>query len=204
VIAIGASTGGTEAIADVLKRLPAGGPGIVITQHIPPVFSKAFANRMNDLCPIAVKEAADGDELRPGTALVAPGDFHMLLRGRPGRYFVQIKAGPRVCFQRPSVDVLFTSVAEVAGGQAVATLLTGMGSDGARGLLALRGAGARTFAQDEESCVVFGMPKEAIRMGAAERVVPLAGMADALIAACSAHVRETATRVDVKVMKTLI
>jgi two-component system, chemotaxis family, protein-glutamate methylesterase/glutaminase len=204
VIAIGASTGGTEAIAEVLKRLPAGGPGVVITQHIPPVFSRAFANRMNELCPLEVKEAAEGDELRPGTALVAPGDFHMLLRGRPGRYFVQIKTGPRVCFQRPSVDVLFTSVAEAAGGQAVATLLTGMGSDGARGLLALKGAGARTFAQDEESCVVFGMPREAILMGAAERVTPLSGMADALIAACSAPARETSPRVDAKALKTLI
>ncbi len=203
-IAIGASTGGTEAIATVLRNLPAGCPGIVIAQHIPPVFSRAFANRMNELCPLAVKEAEDGDELRPGTALVAPGDFHMLLRGRPGRYFVQVKTGPRVCFQRPSVDVLFTSVAETAGGQAVATLLTGMGADGARGLLALKEAGARTFAQDEASCVVFGMPREAIRMRAAERVVPLGGMAGAIIAACSSPARQSAPRVDAKPLKTLI
>lgn len=173
VIAIGASTGGTEAIEEVLMRLPANGPGIVITQHIPPVFSRTFAERLNQVCPMAVKEACDGDLVVPGTALVAPGDFHMLLRKSANGYRVEVKTGPRVCYQRPSVDVLFSSVAESARDQAVGVLLTGMGADGAKGLLMMKNAGARTIAQDEASCVVFGMPREAIRLGAADRVVPL-------------------------------
>jgi len=183
VIAIGASTGGTEAIAAVLTRLPEAMPGIVITQHIPPVFSRAFANRLNDLCALRVKEAEDGDVVEPGTALVAPGDFHMVLRRSGGRYFVNVKTGPRVCYQRPSVDVLFLSVAEAAGRKSTGMLLTGMGSDGALGLLKMRQAGARTFAQDEASSVVFGMPREAIAMGAAEQVLPLDSMAEALLRA---------------------
>jgi two-component system chemotaxis response regulator CheB len=181
VIAIGASTGGTEAIAQILTKLPKTCPGVVIAQHIPPVFSSAFAARLNDLCAVEVKEAADGDTLSAGVALVAPGDFHMMLRRRPGGYFVNVRTGPRVCYQRPSVDVLFVSVAEAAGGHAIGALLTGMGSDGAQGLLKMRQAGARTMAQDEASCVVFGMPREAIERGAAERVVPLAGIADAIL-----------------------
>jgi len=182
VIALGASTGGTEAIASVLVRLPASAPGIVITQHIPPQFSRAFANRLNELCILEVKEAEDGLELRPGLALVAPGDFHMLLRRAAGRYFVNIKTGPRVCYQRPSVDVLFSSVAEAAGKRAIGVLLTGMGVDGSQGLLKLRHAGARTIAQDEASCVVFGMPREAIALGAAEQVLPLPAIPDAILA----------------------
>ena len=183
VVAIGASTGGTEAIAAILTRLPASTPGIVIAQHIPPQFSRAFANRLNDLCTLQVKEAQDGDELRSGLALVAPGDFHMVLRKNAGRYSVNVKTGPRVCYQRPSVDVLFQSVADAAGPKAVGVLLTGMGNDGAQGLLKMRQAGARTMAQDEATCVVFGMPREAIELGAAEKVLPLAAMANAILGA---------------------
>jgi len=183
VVAIGASTGGTEAIAEVLTHIPERSPGIVITQHIPANFSRAFAERLDRICQIRVKEAVDGDELKPGHALVAPGDFHMLLRKRPGGYSVAVKEGPRVCYQRPSVDVLFRSVAEVAGPKAVGVLLTGMGSDGAAGLLQMRQAGAETIAQDEASCVVFGMPREAIRLGAANHVQPLTHVAGAILAA---------------------
>jgi two-component system chemotaxis response regulator CheB len=181
VIAIGASTGGTEAISAVLTRLPATTPGTVIAQHIPPEFSRAFANRLNETCAMEVKEARDGDVLRPGVALVAPGDFHMVLRKAGGRMIVTVKTGPRVCYQRPSVDVLFHSVAEAAGPRAVGVLLTGMGSDGAQGMLRMRQAGARTMAQDEASCVVFGMPREAIALGAAEQVLPLRSIADAIL-----------------------
>jgi two-component system, chemotaxis family, protein-glutamate methylesterase/glutaminase len=173
VVAIGASTGGTEAIQEVLTRLPANSPGIVITQHIPAVFSLAFANRLNEICPMEVKEAQDGDMLKCGRALIAPGNFHMLLRKSPGGFRVSVQDGPRVCYQRPSVDVMFSSVAEVAGSRAVGVILTGMGSDGARGLLKMKQAGARTIAQDEASCVVFGMPKEAMRLGAADQVASL-------------------------------
>ncbi len=177
VIAIGASTGGTEAIATILSALPAESPPIVIAQHIPPVFSRAFAERLNRASALEVREAADGDELRPGCALVAPGDYHMLLRRRGERYVVQVKEGARVCYQRPSVDVLFFSAAEAAGAHATGVLLTGMGSDGARGLLKMREAGARTLAQDESTSAIFGMPREAIALGAAERVLPLDKMA---------------------------
>jgi two-component system, chemotaxis family, protein-glutamate methylesterase/glutaminase len=183
VIAIGASTGGTEAIAAVLTKLPASTPGVVIAQHIPPQFSRAFAMRLNDLCTMEVKEAEDGDELRPGRALVAPGDFHMLLRNTGGRYSVIVKTGPKVCYQRPSVDVLFASVAEAAGNRAIGVLLTGMGADGAQGLLKMRRAGARTIAQDEATCVVFGMPREAIAAGAAEQVLALSAIAHGILTA---------------------
>ncbi|MCC7496806.1 MAG: chemotaxis response regulator protein-glutamate methylesterase [Bryobacterales bacterium] len=183
IIAIGASTGGTEAIQQVLHRLPGDIPGTVIVQHIPAGFSRAFANRLNDTCPMRVKEAEDGDALEPGLALIAPGNFHMVLRRAGTGYRVQIKSGPLVCYQRPAVDVLFHSVAELAPRRAVGVVLTGMGSDGALGLLKMRQAGARTIAQNEDSCVVFGMPREAIRMGAAERVVPLDRMAGAIIGA---------------------
>ena len=185
VIAIGASTGGTEAITAVLTKLPGSSPAIVIAQHIPPQFSRAFANRLNDICALEVKEAEEGDMLRPGRALVAPGDFHMLLRKNGGRYSVNVKTGPRVCYQRPSVDVLFSSVAEAAGSHAIGVLLTGMGADGAQGLLKLRQAGARTIAQDEASCVVFGMPREAIALEAAEQVLPLTRIANGILTARS-------------------
>lgn len=182
VIAIGASTGGTEAIRTVLAALPANCPGIVIAQHIPAVFSRSFANRLNELCAIQVREAQDGDRVETGLALVAPGNFHMLLRRASSGYKVEIKDGPLVCYQRPAVDVLFHSVADSAGPNAVAAILTGMGSDGVQGLLAMKKAGARTIAQDEETCVVFGMPKEAIKAGAADQVLPLPSIADALLA----------------------
>jgi len=181
VIAIGASTGGTEAIASVLSRLPASIPPTIIAQHIPPVFSRAFANRLNDLCAFEVKEAEDGMALRPGLVLVAPGDFHMLLRKSGGRYSVEVKTGPRVCYQRPSVDVLFSSVAADAGSDAVGVLLTGMGADGAQGLLKMKQAGARTIAQDEATCVVFGMPREAILAGAVARGTPLDAIPAAIL-----------------------
>jgi two-component system chemotaxis response regulator CheB len=183
VLAIGASTGGTEAIAKVLTRIPQSCPGIVITQHIPAQFSRAFAKRLNDLCAMEVKEAEDGDRLRGGLALIAPGDFHMLLRRSGGGYYVSVKTGPRVCYQRPSVDVLFSSVAEAAGAEAVGALLTGMGSDGAQGLLKMRQAGARTIAQNEATCVVYGMPREAVALGAAAQVLPLTAIAEAMLAA---------------------
>jgi two-component system chemotaxis response regulator CheB len=182
VIAIGASTGGTEAIREVLTGLPGNMPGILIVQHIPPVFSLAFANRLNDLCKLRVKEAADGDHVTAGLALIAPGNFHMTLRRVGAEYRVAIQGGERVCYQRPSVDVLFESVAQVAKGDAIGAILTGMGSDGAAGLLKMKRAGARTLAQDEASCVVFGMPREAIRMGAADRVLPLQKVAAELTA----------------------
>jgi len=187
IIAIGASTGGTEAIAAVLPQLPATAPGIVIAQHIPPGFSRAFAARLNQICAIQVKEAENGDTLGPGRALVAPGDFHMVLRRSGDGFRVEVKTGPRVCYQRPSVDVLFSSVAEAAGARAVGALLTGMGADGAQGLLKMRRAGAHTIAQDEATCVVFGMPREAIEAGAAERVVPLPGVAHAILSAAEAR-----------------
>lgn len=182
VIAIGASTGGTEAIAAVLTALPQWTPGIVIVQHIPPEFSRAFAARLNEKGPMEVREAVDGDAVRPGLALIAPGDFHIVLRRSQGRRFLSVRSGPQVCYQRPSVDVLFASVAETAGPRAVGVLLTGMGSDGAQGLLKLRQAGARTIAQDEASSVVYGMPREAVALGAAEKVLPLPAIAGAILA----------------------
>jgi two-component system chemotaxis response regulator CheB len=163
----------------------------VIAQHIPPEFSRAFANRLNEICAVEVREAQDGDALRPGLALVAPGDFHLVARKSGSRVFVNVKTGPRVCYQRPSVDVLFHSVAETAGPNAIGVLLTGMGSDGAQGLLRMRQAGARTIAQDEASCVVFGMPREAIALGAAEQIVSLRSIPEAILA-CGA--RPTAAR----------
>jgi two-component system chemotaxis response regulator CheB len=183
VIAIGASTGGTEAIERVLTRLPANCPGLVIAQHIPAGFSRAFAERLNQSCAIEVREAVDGDRVEPGLALVAPGNLHMLLRKTGAGYRVNVKDGPPVCYQRPSVDVLFQSAAAAAGAGAVGVILTGMGSDGAQGLLKMRQAGAATIAQDEETCVVFGMPKEAIRCGAVDRVAPLGKIPEAILAA---------------------
>jgi two-component system chemotaxis response regulator CheB len=181
LIAIGASTGGTEAIQEILTRLPADSPGIVITQHIPPVFSRAFADRLNQLGPLRVKEAEDRDEVKRGHVLIAQGGLHMVLRRNAGGYCVALKDGPKVCYQRPSVDVLFHSVAEVAGAKATGVILTGMGSDGAQGLLRMKQAGAHTIAQDEATCVVFGMPREAIRLGGAERVLPLADIPEAVL-----------------------
>ena len=173
IIAIGASTGGTEALKKVLVKMPPNSPGIIIVQHMPANFTKAFAARLNDLCQISVKEAEDNDSVTPGTALVAPGNFHMILRRSGARYYVEIKNGPMVHHQRPAVDVLFKSTAQYAGANAIGVILTGMGADGAEGLLEMKKKGAGTIAQDEKSCIVFGMPKEAIKLGAADKVVSL-------------------------------
>lgn len=181
LIAIGASTGGTEALKEVLMQMPANSPGILIVQHMPANFTKSFANRLNDLCQIRVKEAEDGDAVVNGTALLAPGNFHMVLQRSGARYFVNVKTGPMVCYQRPAVDVLFKSVAVYGGANAVGVILTGMGKDGSQGLLQMKQAGAKTIAQDEASCVVFGMPKEAIALGAADKVVSLKDVPQAIM-----------------------
>ncbi|HEV1284684.1 MAG TPA: chemotaxis response regulator protein-glutamate methylesterase [Bryobacteraceae bacterium] len=185
LIAIGASTGGTEAIAEVLSHLPAGVPPILITQHIPPMFSRSFAQRLDKLCRMEVREAVDGDLPRPGLALVAPGGFHMVLERVAGNYRIKIKDGPLVCYQRPSVDVLFTSVAMAVGAKAVGAILTGMGNDGALGMKRMKDKGCYNIAQDEATCVVFGMPREAIRAGAVDQTLPLDRIAQALMTACS-------------------
>ncbi len=181
LIALGASTGGTEALRLILESMPEEAPGIVVVQHMPEGFTAAFAARLNEACRIEVKEAADGDLVVPGRALIARGGRHLLVHAVPGGYAAEVANGPAVCRHRPSVDVLFRSVARAAGASAVAALLTGMGDDGAEGLLELRQAGAATFAQDEQSCVVFGMPREAIARGAVVEVVPLAKMAARLL-----------------------
>jgi two-component system chemotaxis response regulator CheB len=183
VIAIGASTGGTEAVRHVLQGMPPDCPPIVVVQHIPPVFSRSFAERLNEVCGIEVREASPGDLLRPGLALIAPGDLHMSLRTVAGHVQADVRSGPRVCYQRPSVDVLFQSVAQVAGSRSVGVLLTGMGNDGAAGLLRMRETGAHTIAQDEQTSVVYGMPKEAARMNAASSILPLPRIAHAICAA---------------------
>ncbi len=173
IVAIGASTGGTEALKELLEVLPADFPGIVVVQHMPEKFTAQFAKRLDSLCKISVKEAEDGDRVLPGHALIAPGGKHMLLVRRGAEYSVKIVLTEPVNRHRPSVDVLFDSVAEQAGGNAVGVILTGMGNDGARGMLAMKNAGAFNVAQDEASCVVFGMPKEAIAMGGTHEVHPL-------------------------------
>lgn len=180
IIAIGSSTGGTEAVETILRLMSAESPAVVIAQHIPARFSLMFAERLRQVCRIQVKEAENGDWVRPGLALIAPGDQHMVIERRVGGFEVTLNQGPRVEFQRPSVDVLFHSVAALAGGNAMGAILTGMGSDGAAGLLAMKRAGATTFAQDEASCAVFGMPREAIRMGAVDHVLPLGHIAAVL------------------------
>ncbi|MCR5454729.1 MAG: chemotaxis response regulator protein-glutamate methylesterase [Bacteroidales bacterium] len=177
VVAVGASTGGTEALRVFLEALPGDCPGVVIVQHMPENFTKSFANRLNDLCTINVKEAENGDAVLPGHALIAPGNKHMLLKRSGARYYVEVKEGPLVNRHRPSVDVLFRSAARYAGANAVGIIMTGMGDDGARGLLEMKEAGARTAAQDEETCVVYGMPKEAVKLGAADQVLPLEKLA---------------------------
>ena len=181
VVAIGASTGGTQALQDVLLRLPANGPGIMIVQHMPEHFTRAFAERLNGQCTIEVKEAEDGDSVVPGKALIAPGNKHMLLRRSGAMYHAQIKNGPLVCRHRPSVEVLFNSVARYGGKNSLGIIMTGMGSDGAGGLLKMKESGAVTIAQDEKSCVVFGMPKEAIKKGAVDHTVPLNQISEAIL-----------------------
>jgi len=183
VIAIGASTGGTKAIETILRGMPLISPGTVIVQHMPENFTTAFAKRLNETCEMEVREANDNDHVVPGTALIAPGNHHMVLIRSGGNYLVRIKGGPPVHYQRPSVDVLFQSVAKHAGRNAVGVILSGMGSDGAKGLLAMRENGAYTLAQDEKTCVVFGMPKEAIKIGAADEVAPLPSLSRKIIQA---------------------
>jgi two-component system chemotaxis response regulator CheB len=190
LIAIGASTGGTEAIASVLMQLPAEVPPILITQHIPPMFSRTFAQRLDKLCQMEVREAVDGDVPRAGVALVAPGGFHMVLE-RGSR--IRIKDGPMVCYQRPSVDVLFSSVAMAMGSKAVGVILTGMGNDGAQGMKRMKDQGAYNLAQDEATCVIFGMPREAIRAGAVDQTLPLDRIAGALMTACASEHPSTAS-----------
>ena len=177
VIAIGASTGGTEAIRHILKQLPADIPGVVIVQHMPPGFTSMFAKGLDEQCVLSVKEAENGDRVMPGHVLIAPGDFHMTVRRSGGMYVVDCKQGEKVCGHRPSVEVMFQSVAKSAGANAIGIILTGMGSDGADGLLAMRQTGARTIAQDEATSVVFGMPKVAYARGGADVVLPLPAMA---------------------------
>lgn len=184
VVCIGASTGGTEALREVLEALPANAPGIVIVQHMPEHFTRTFAQRLDSLCEVSVKEAEDGDTVMRGHVLIAPGGRHTLLTRQGARYLVSVRDGPLVSRHRPSVDVLFRSAAQSAGANAVGVILTGMGDDGAQGLLEMRNAGARTIAQDEATSVVFGMPKEAIARGAAERVLPLGVIASELFQAC--------------------
>lgn len=181
IIAIGASTGGTEALREVLMPMPVTCPGIVIAQHMPPGFTRSFSQRLDTLCRIHVKEAEDGDDVIPGQALIAPGDRHMEVERRRSGYIVKLTEAPPVNRHRPSVDVLFESVARHAGKQASAALLTGMGSDGARGLLSLRQAGAWTLAQSQESCVVFGMPREALALDAARESVHLSDICQRLL-----------------------
>ena len=181
ILAIGASTGGVQALSCVLSQLPTNCPGVVIVQHMPARFTTSFAERLDKECEVNIKEAQDGDHVIPGQVLIAPGGFHMYLRRSGAIYYVEIKDGPMICRQKPSVDVLFESVAKYAGANAVGAILTGMGEDGASGLLSMRKAGARTIAQDEASCVVFGMPKEAIEIGAAEVITPLQNIAGQLI-----------------------
>jgi two-component system chemotaxis response regulator CheB len=181
IIAIGASTGGVQALSSVLPLLPADAPGTLVVQHMPAQFTTSFAQRLDTICPMSVKEAEDGDRVYPGRILLAPGGYHMVLNRSGADYFVSIKDGPRVCHQKPSVEVLFKSVAKYAGANAVGAILTGMGNDGAQGLMDMRQNGAHTIAQDEESCIVFGMPMEAIKCGAAEKIAPLSSMAATLI-----------------------
>jgi len=183
VVAIGTSTGGTQALEEVLTALPPDAPGLVIVQHMPEKFTAAFAQRLDGLCEISVKEAAHGDRLLPGLALIAPGGRHLVLKRSGAQYHVEVLDGPLVNRHRPSVDVLFRSVARCAGANALGVIMTGMGDDGAAGLLEMRQAGAYTLAQDEASCVVFGMPKEAIRRGGVERSVPLGEVARELMRA---------------------
>lgn len=173
IIAIGASTGGTQAIEAVLRDFPANAPGTVICQHMPQGFTASFAKRLNQVCAMEVREAKDGDAVVPGVALVAPGNYHMLLQKSGAKYYVVLKNGPPVHYQRPAVDVLFQSVARHAGQNAIGVILTGMGQDGAKGLLEMKNSGAHTVAQDEQTCVVYGMPKAAVQLNAADEILPL-------------------------------
>jgi two-component system chemotaxis response regulator CheB len=180
IVVIGASTGGTQALQEVLTSLPVTAPPLAVVQHMPEGFTRSFAQRLNQLCDVEVKEAEDQDELLPGRVLIAPGDQHLLIRRSGTRYRAELKGGPPVSGHRPSVDLLFRSAARV-GGHAIGVLLTGMGKDGAQGMLEMKRCGAATIAQDEASCVVFGMPREAIALGAADRVAPLGRVAQSIL-----------------------
>ncbi len=184
VVVVGASTGGTEALRIFLEAMPLNAPGIIIVQHMPEQFTRAFARRLDSLCSVTVKEAENDDTVLRGRALIAPGNRHLLLKRSGARYYVKITDGPFVCRQRPSIDVLFRSAARYAGKNSVGVLMTGMGDDGARGMLEMKEAGAMTIAQDEESCVVFGMPKKAIEMGAVHQVCPLGALGTAVLQEC--------------------
>jgi two-component system chemotaxis response regulator CheB len=185
VVAVGASTGGTEALRLFLEAMPLDAPGIVVVQHMPEKFTQSFAQRLDQTCRINVKEAQDNDTVIPGRALIAPGNCHMLLKRSGARYYVEIKDGPLVSRHRPSVDVLFRSTARYAGANAVGVIMTGMGDDGAQGLLEMKTTGGHTIAQDEASCVVFGMPAEAIKRGAATKVLSLERIAGEVLRSCS-------------------
>uniref|UniRef100_C6E428 Protein-glutamate methylesterase/protein-glutamine glutaminase n=1 Tax=Geobacter sp. (strain M21) TaxID=443144 RepID=C6E428_GEOSM len=191
VIAVGASTGGTEALKAFLAALPPDCPGILVTQHMPETFTRTFAARLNGLCQLAVKEAEHGERVLPGHAYVAPGNRHLMLARSGANYTVALGDGPAVSRHRPSVDVLFRSAANCAGANSLGIIMTGMGDDGAAGMLEMHAAGARTIAQDEESCVVFGMPKEAIARGGVDEVVPLSEIAGRLIAWLASHGRRS-------------
>ena len=180
VVAVGTSTGGTQALEAVLTRLNAASPGLVVVQHMPEKFTGMFADRLNGICQVEVREARSGDRVMPGRVLIAPGGRHMMLKRSGAQYLVEVLDGPLVNRHKPSVDVLFRSVAKFAGANALGIIMTGMGDDGARGLKEMKDAGARTLAQDEASCVVFGMPKEAIKLGAADRVLSLASIPQAI------------------------
>lgn len=181
ILAIGASTGGTEALKEVLMGLPRNAPGTIVVQHMPANFTGPFAERLNSLCAMEVREARNGDSITPGLVLIAPGDYHMVVRRSGARYYVEIGSGEKVSGHRPSVDVLFNSVAKIAGSNAIGVILTGMGGDGARGLLSMRNAGAGTIGQDEASCVVYGMPKVAYELGGVERQLPLSKVANGIL-----------------------
>ena len=191
VLAIGASTGGTIALERLLREMPPNTPGTVITQHMPKFFTASFAERLSQFSALKVKEAEDGDSVAPGTALVAPGDKHLLLRRSGARYFVNVKDGPLVNRHRPSVDVMFRSVAQTAGANAIGVILTGMGGDGAKGMKEMHEAGARTMAQSEESCVVFGMPRVAIELGGVDEVLDLEDMPKRIVQWVADHRKAT-------------
>ncbi|MFA8344002.1 MAG: chemotaxis response regulator protein-glutamate methylesterase [Rhodothermaceae bacterium] len=184
VVAVGASTGGTEALRVFLEKFPMDSPGILIVQHMPENFTKAFAKRLDSTCKISVKEAEDGDTVLRGRALIAPGNMHMLLKRSGAKYFVELKGGPLVSRHRPSVDVLFRSTARYAGRNAIGVIMTGMGDDGAKGMLEMKEVGAYTIAQNEETCVVYGMPNEAVKLGGVESVMPLNLISETVLNHC--------------------
>ncbi len=192
IIALGASTGGTEALQFFLQSMPYDAPGIIIVQHMPELFTRAFANRLNGICKISVKEAEQGDAVIRGRALIAPGNYHMMLKRSGAKYFVEVTQGPLVNRHRPAVDVLFRSTATYAGKNAVGVIMTGMGDDGARGLLEMKEAGALTIAQNEETCVVYGMPREAVKMGAADKILGLPDIPGAVLKSLKYNVEQPA------------